>query len=223
MSEIRAIDTRYKGQWYRSRHEARWAVFLDTLGEPFQYELEGFELPPLVKEKLDPAGHWDPSEVMPDLPLFYVPDFWLPRVKQWVEIKPYRKNESVDDLTWEKAFRLEYHTADDVIIVCGTPAFVDADDAHEEIVLCSYTALHRHDWPYLWCECPACGAVGLEFSGRAERLRCCKEHKQHPEKRHNYDTPRLRQAFEVASRWRFFLDNPDALFQRNYREKRERL
>lgn len=41
----RAIETRYKGYRFRSRLEARWAVFFDALGVSWEYEPEGFELP----------------------------------------------------------------------------------------------------------------------------------------------------------------------------------
>lgn len=73
---IKAIETRYAGCRFRSRLEARWAVFFDTAGLEWQYEPEGFDLP----------SGW------------YLPDF---RVKgmtassstgelmaTWVEIKP---------------------------------------------------------------------------------------------------------------------------------------
>lgn len=40
---IRAIETRYAGCRFRSRLEARWAVFFDTLQIPWEYEPEGFE------------------------------------------------------------------------------------------------------------------------------------------------------------------------------------
>ena len=42
---IKAIETRYKGYRFRSRLEARWAVFFDALGLKWEYEPEGFELP----------------------------------------------------------------------------------------------------------------------------------------------------------------------------------
>lgn len=60
------IETVYKGYRFRSRLEARWAVFFDTLGIPYQYEIEGFDLG---------SGIW------------YLPDFWLPDQKYWIEIK----------------------------------------------------------------------------------------------------------------------------------------
>lgn len=38
------IQTRYKGYNFRSRLEARWAVFFDALGLAWEYEPEGFQL-----------------------------------------------------------------------------------------------------------------------------------------------------------------------------------
>ncbi len=41
---IKAIETHYKGYRFRSRLEARWAVFFDALGLQWEYEPEGFVL-----------------------------------------------------------------------------------------------------------------------------------------------------------------------------------
>ena len=41
---MKAIETRYKGYRFRSRLEARWAVFFDALGLAWEYEPEGFDL-----------------------------------------------------------------------------------------------------------------------------------------------------------------------------------
>lgn len=44
--KIKAIETRYKGYRFRSRTEARWAVFFDNfMVNKWEYEKEGFELP----------------------------------------------------------------------------------------------------------------------------------------------------------------------------------
>ena len=43
--DIKPIETIYKGYRFRSRLEARWAVFFDALGVKWEYEPEGFELP----------------------------------------------------------------------------------------------------------------------------------------------------------------------------------
>jgi hypothetical protein len=67
---MKAIETRYKGYRFRSRLEARWAVFFDSLGIEWQYEPEGFE-------KEDSEGfiyRW-------------LPDFYLPHSETWVEVK----------------------------------------------------------------------------------------------------------------------------------------
>lgn len=63
---IKAIETVYNGYRFRSRLEARWAVFFDALGVEWQYEVEGFDL----------DGIW------------YLPDFWLRDPECWIEIKP---------------------------------------------------------------------------------------------------------------------------------------
>ncbi|MCU1613735.1 MAG: hypothetical protein JWO98_1275 [Frankiales bacterium] len=39
---IQAIETRYAGCRFRSRLEARWAVFFETLGIPWEYEPQGY-------------------------------------------------------------------------------------------------------------------------------------------------------------------------------------
>ena len=45
ITEIKPIETIYRGYRFRSRLEARWAVFLDSLGVTYEYEPEGFRLP----------------------------------------------------------------------------------------------------------------------------------------------------------------------------------
>jgi len=58
--------TIFNGILYRSKAEARWAYFFDELDIPFEYEKRFFNL-----------GHGR----------CYLPDFWLPKQKIWVEIK----------------------------------------------------------------------------------------------------------------------------------------
>lgn len=67
---INAIETHYDGYRFRSRLEARWAVFFNALEIAYEYEREGFNL-----------------EVLPDETRRYLPDFWLPATKTWVEVK----------------------------------------------------------------------------------------------------------------------------------------
>lgn len=44
MGELKAIQTEYKGYLFRSRLEARWAVFFDACGVKWEYEPEGYDL-----------------------------------------------------------------------------------------------------------------------------------------------------------------------------------
>lgn len=69
-NRIRAIETEYQGYRFRSRLEARWATFFSSMGIDWGYEPEGFEM------------EWE-GEV-----LRYLPDFWLPQVRTWAEVKP---------------------------------------------------------------------------------------------------------------------------------------
>jgi hypothetical protein len=41
---IKAIETSYKGYRFRSRTEARWAIWLDAMGIKWDYEYEGYNL-----------------------------------------------------------------------------------------------------------------------------------------------------------------------------------
>lgn len=68
---IQAIETIYKGYRFRSRLEARWAVFFDEAGIKYEYEPEGFILDDGTK---------------------YLPDFYLPKEDIYVEVKPPRHN-----------------------------------------------------------------------------------------------------------------------------------
>jgi hypothetical protein len=63
---IQPIETLYRGHRFRSRLEARWAVFFDAARIEWQYEAEGFAINGIR----------------------YLPDFWLSRLKCFAEIKP---------------------------------------------------------------------------------------------------------------------------------------
>jgi len=44
VNRIKAIQTEYRGYLFRSRLEARWAVFFDACGVEWEYEPEGYDL-----------------------------------------------------------------------------------------------------------------------------------------------------------------------------------
>lgn len=64
---IDVTETEYRGNFFRSRLEARWARFFYTLGVLYQYEVDRYSL-----------GNGD----------YYLPDFWLPDLRCFIEVKP---------------------------------------------------------------------------------------------------------------------------------------
>jgi hypothetical protein len=96
MDTIKPIETEYKNYRFRSRLEARWAVFFDALGVEWEYEKEGFELSNGEK---------------------YLPDFWIKRPECWIEIKP----DNFNDNGSEKAGLLAAKTRQWVNVICGNP------------------------------------------------------------------------------------------------------
>jgi hypothetical protein len=93
---IKAIETVYNGYRFRSRLEARWAVFFDAMGFKWEYEKEGYDL----------DGLW------------YLPDFWLPRVRMWAEVKA----EEFNDEELAKAKALVTITKRPLLMLIGIPA-----------------------------------------------------------------------------------------------------
>lgn len=59
---IKAIDTLYKGYKFRSRLEARWAVFFDALELEWEYEPEGFVVGDGINYLPDFRVTWNPGE-----------------------------------------------------------------------------------------------------------------------------------------------------------------
>jgi hypothetical protein len=118
---IRAIGTRYAFCFFRSRLEARWAVFLDALGIVWHYEAEGYELS---------SGR-------------YLPDFQLPGVKCFVEIKPV----TLSRPEMRKAYELAAETEPDgwrvLVLEGGIPQSVD--DLPEEFF--DYLLPAFRGWP----------------------------------------------------------------------------
>lgn len=109
MQTLKAIETVYRGYRFRSRLEARWAVFFDALGLKWEYEKEGYDL--------GPAG-------------LYLPDFWLVDVKMWAEVKPSREG---DDQV--KCVALACATGFACLLLDGPPTYKEywAGEAEGEI------------------------------------------------------------------------------------------
>ncbi len=69
---IKPIKTFYNGYVFRSKLEATWAVFFDSLDIKYDYEIQGFQL----------GGDAISREIK-----YYRPDFYLPDYGYWIEIK----------------------------------------------------------------------------------------------------------------------------------------
>lgn len=104
---IKAIETRYKGYRFRSRLEARWAVFLDSLGVKWEYEPEGFDLE---------SGRYLPDFFLP-FPEAVSWSGWRSTQAYWLEIKPSEPDERERALMLELARRSKHH----VICFSGAP------------------------------------------------------------------------------------------------------
>lgn len=103
---VKVIETFYNGYHFRSRLEARWAVFFDTLSIKYEYEREGYDL--------GIAG-------------WYLPDFWLPHYPNpdiddgktgiFAEIKPVKASEQ----EFRRALALAEQGGLNVFIMQGEP------------------------------------------------------------------------------------------------------
>jgi len=101
----KAIITVFNGHRFRSRLEARWAVFFKTLGIQYEYEREGYDLG---------QGVW------------YLPDFWLPHYSPpyndgktgvYIEVKPAEATQE----EYKKAYSLADQLGCNVFLFQGQP------------------------------------------------------------------------------------------------------
>lgn len=102
MQDFKPIETLYKGYRFRSRIEARWAVFFESLGAKWQYEPEGYSLR---------NEQW------------YLPDFYVEKFADcpgYFEVKP---DTVLEDLWIDNAEFLSEKLDDDVFILNGAPDF----------------------------------------------------------------------------------------------------
>lgn len=78
---MESIETIYNGYKFRSRLEARWAIFFDAAGIQYEYEPEGIMLT---------NGDW------------YLPDFYLPQFYCYFEVKRIPRKFSRSELPIEE-------------------------------------------------------------------------------------------------------------------------
>ncbi len=143
-----AIGTTYQGFRFRSRIEARWAVFFDALGVPWEHEPEGYS---------DGATH-------------YLPDFWLPDQQTFWEVKASK------DFDEKKAIMLAQETMRQVVVSFHQPwetyqgHDVDGATLYWPIGECAFY------WPYSlerlervgWRSCAYCKRIELNWQDEGE-------------------------------------------------------
>lgn len=106
--DMEPIETNYKHYWFRSRLEARWAVFFDELDCYWSYEVQGF--------RLTREGSEGSLKYLPD---FYIEDVYTPwemGIATWVEVKGVMKKKDE-----EKCRRLAIESECPVLLVQGDP------------------------------------------------------------------------------------------------------
>lgn len=146
---IQPIETSYGSHRFRSRLEARWAVFFDQLGLRWEYEVEGFQLEDGTR---------------------YLPDFkiWTPQGRwRWVEVKP----SSIDSDSKFLKFQDEAHKAFEFAeLVSGSPL----QWLEQGYTFCPRCGLPSHNPWDEWFYCQACdyetpcgGGHGQETTGVA--------------------------------------------------------
>ena len=190
---ISAIPTRYAGCEFRSRLEARWAVFFDAIGVKWEYEPEGYELENGER---------------------YLPDFLLPNIgKGWmIEIKA-----GLSDTTrevYETLAKVAAHAGRNALLIAGQPhemiAYYASEFQGPDLNFAYSAALtdgeapidgvYVWDHPYLFCRCTMCREVGIAFEGRSHRLCDC----WNPSDRgHNFDDPLIVSAADAARSAKF--------------------
>lgn len=152
---LKSIDTYYNGYLFRSRLEARWAVFYDSLGIKYEYEKEGYNL----------SCGW------------YLPDFWLPELEYWIEIK----GQEATQQEMLKVRILCLESSHSVFIF--DQGAIEIDDGRNPMLnnakafFISDDGRTIEDEGYIWCQCPVCNKFGMSFSGYANRICDCKDTK----------------------------------------------
>jgi hypothetical protein len=103
-----AVPTRHLGIQYRSRTEAEWAAVFSAHDIRFEYERIAFFFGRVAPPK------WLHVDA-------YLPDFWLPEYKLWVEVKP----QVLNAIEFRKAALLTECTGSNVLVTCGAPDVID--------------------------------------------------------------------------------------------------
>src|SRR3990170_1646269 len=179
---ISPIQTFYDGYFFKSRAEARWAVFFNTLRIPYEYEREGYRLP---------SGQ------------FYLPDFWLPNQDCWLEVKP----QYPTDKEIAKLALVGEGSNKRAFITFGMMPYPPDPNGYDNSYGFMIQVAPCWDNFYIFCECPECHVIDIEYSGRSVKHKSNCHIRElptvHPDKIYNFDTPLFRQATFEARNYKF--------------------
>ena len=149
--EARVLETEYHGITFRSRTEARWAVFFDSLRVAWEYEPEGFELSPNRR---------------------YLPDFLLPELGgnggTYLEVKGRAPTEAEQ----RRCRDLADATGRRVLLAIRAPFPPSIDQTPSDgSILCFYPD-GDSDRGYAFFACASCGVVDVAWLGVAYGCWC---------------------------------------------------
>lgn len=173
----RPIPTQYAGVRFRSRLEARWAVFFDSLGIRWVYEPDGLEI----------DGIW------------YLPDFWLPDLRRFFEVKPTR--EALDH--GMPKIRALAESLPCEVYASHEGVFPREPFSPEGFEMCASIAPTWLVCSLCWCECPACGELFVTAPGFLH-VPCATDLGEDRRARARSNTRRLKTAYRKARGARFW-------------------
>lgn len=139
MPDVKAIQTVYNGYKFRSRLEARWAVFFDSSGIEYVYEPEGYVLK-------------DGSTYLPDFYLPFVGGRWADKPGVFIEVKGVLSGNGIDKI--EKSGLPIYAVMD--IPLNNNDVFRIADEhlsVYTDIYPYSYIYLDGDSYPAAFYKC----------------------------------------------------------------------
>jgi len=150
MTTIKPIETIYNGYRFRSRLEARWAVFFDALGVPYEYEPEGLCINGIN----------------------YLPDFYLPDCKQFFEVKGIMSDEDKEKIN------ALINAGYSVTVGYNNGEFIACDYWEDVWDPSQYMEDHKTffeqtEGESLLCRCPHCGKYWFMGSMGIWTCQCC--------------------------------------------------
>lgn len=180
---MKPIETTYAGHRFRSRLEARWAVFFDHLGVEWEYEPEGY----IVGGRA------------------YLPDFRLTSLRLDGPVLFEVKGAEIDDDEYELMLH-RLATEATVIVAVGQHARPDRVGRVGRTGPVDGSGLARFGggtpdtvW---WTVCPECAGVGCAADAEVRAMACCGK-RSVPYGMRNGNDPRILAALTAARSARF--------------------